>query len=457
MEFEPEVSYTISVNRKKKFTSKADLEKFTREELINRILQIQAHNNQLINLLKKEQVAAAAEKASSSKEDGKPKDQRKFQFPTSYKRHILLKLYYLGWDYQGFITQEHTSNTIEHHLFKSLVKVCLIENRESSNYHRCGRTDKGVSAFSQVISLDIRSKFAPEIQMTEESLANEINYCEALNRVLPANIKCVAWAPFQSPLFSARFDCKFRTYRYFFPRGCMDIDMMKEGCSHLEGVHDFRNLCKMDVANGVVTFVREIKSAKIHLASKSLIDPSYDMLYMELTGSAYLWHQVRCIMAILMLVGQKLESPNVVAQLLDVEKTPCTPQYSMASDVALNLYDVEYKEASDYREGEEFELVNWIYEEVNIRRVLKTLQGQWTISSVQTTMMHEMLSHIQDIYVNHLKMPTFNSQIEILLEGVRSKQYQPLMTRTTCESLENRIAHFAKKRRIEVSKNQEED
>lgn len=92
----------------------------------------------------------------------------------------------------------------EHHLFKSLIKVCLIENRESSNYHRCGRTDKGVSAFSQVISLDIRSKFPPDIQMTEESLANEINYCEALNRVLPANIKCIAWAPLQNALYSAR-------------------------------------------------------------------------------------------------------------------------------------------------------------------------------------------------------------------------------------------------------------
>lgn len=60
-----------------------------------------------------------------------------------------------------------------------------------------------------------------------------------------------------------------------------------------------------------------------------------------------------------------------------------TPQYSLASDVALNLYEVEYKKASDYEAGEEFELVNWIYEEVNLRRVITTLQGQWTISSVQ--------------------------------------------------------------------------
>lgn len=93
-------------------------------------------------------------------------------------------------------------------------------------------------------------------------------------------------------------------------------------------------------------------------------------------------------------------------------------------------------------------------------------------------MMHEMLSHIQRIYENEVKGPKLSNQIEILLEGVRSKQYQPLMTRTRCggldlkkklnllinlrfslfaESLENRIAHFAKKRRIEISKNDEDE
>lgn len=50
-------------------------------------------------------------------------------------------------------------------------------------------------------------------------------------------------------------------------------------------------------------------------------------------------------------------------------------------------------------------------------------------------MMHEMLSHIQSIYENRVKGPKMSNQIEILLEGVRSKQYQPLMTRTRCGKL----------------------
>lgn len=60
-----------------------------------------------------------------------------------------------------------------------------------------------------------------------------------------------------------RFDCKLRTYRYFFPRGDMNIDAMKEACKQLIGIHDYRNFCKMDVANGVVAFIREIKNADI--------------------------------------------------------------------------------------------------------------------------------------------------------------------------------------------------
>ena len=46
--------------------------------------------------------------------------------------------------------QEDTEKTIEAVLFDALLKTRLIESRATSNYHRCGRTDKGVSAFSQV-------------------------------------------------------------------------------------------------------------------------------------------------------------------------------------------------------------------------------------------------------------------------------------------------------------------
>lgn len=65
-------------------------------------------------------------------------------------RRIILRILYFGWDYKGLAVQEDSTKTIEHCLFQALSKSCLIVNRETSNYHRCGRTDKGVSSFGQV-------------------------------------------------------------------------------------------------------------------------------------------------------------------------------------------------------------------------------------------------------------------------------------------------------------------
>lgn len=162
--------------------------------------------------------------------------------------------------------QEDSGNTIEHHLFAALLKSCCIESRESTNYHRCGRTDKGVSSFSQVISLDIRSRLEPENQ---NNLSDELPYCKILNRLLPANIRCIAWSPV--PLnFSARFDCKYRRYKYFFPKGNLDIDAMDKAVKYAIGDYDFRNICKMDVANGVTNFKRTVIDAKVSISDQRM-------------------------------------------------------------------------------------------------------------------------------------------------------------------------------------------
>ena len=76
--------------------------------------------------------------------------------------------------------------------------------------------------------------------------AAEIDYCKMLNSVLPEHIQVVAWAPCARRDFSARFDCVGRTYKYFFPRGGLDLGAMNEAGESLVGEHDFRNFCKMD-------------------------------------------------------------------------------------------------------------------------------------------------------------------------------------------------------------------
>lgn len=52
----------------------------------------------------------------------------------------------------------------------------------------------------------------------------ELPYCKMLNRLLPKSIRIIAWSPVTEG-FSARFNCEFRTYKYWFPRGDLDIDV----------------------------------------------------------------------------------------------------------------------------------------------------------------------------------------------------------------------------------------
>lgn len=78
-----------------------------------------------------------------------------------------------------------------------------------------------------MISIDIRSKFLIGTEQKElDKIEEELDYCGILNRVLPKNIQCVAWMPVRCPMYNARFDCFSRTYRYYFPRGNLNIEVL---------------------------------------------------------------------------------------------------------------------------------------------------------------------------------------------------------------------------------------
>lgn len=365
--------------------------------------------------------------------------------PSRYNtRLIALKFAYLGGRYNGF--EHHTGNTtplptIEEELWKALKKTRLIltqaeeVNWEGCEYSKCGRTDRGVSAFGQVIGIRVRSakpvkregvKAAVEIgedgevkgredgvaladdeDVTEEpkwdAVKDELPYIQLLNRVLPQDIRMLAWCPDPPEDFSARFNCRERRYRYFFsnpayppvpvsqPKGVMgegwlDIPAMQKAAAKYEGLHDFRNFCKIDASKQITNYDRRIFSARVRQvgsddsedAAKERARESYKMTaqpslyYFEVRGSAFLWHQVRHLIAVLFLVGQGYEQPSIVDDLLDPFKVKAKPNYEMASDVPLVLWDcifpdLEKLKGADHVYGERAGKVsyqdgmNWIY------------------------------------------------------------------------------------------------
>ena len=64
--------------------------------------------------------------------------------------------------------------------------------------------------------------------------------------------------------------------------------------------------------------------------------------HIEVIGTAFLWHQVRCIAAVLFLVGLGREPPSIVSDMLDLTKFPRKPQYEMAPEEPLTLWRCVY-------------------------------------------------------------------------------------------------------------------
>ncbi|KAF4507142.1 hypothetical protein G6O67_005810 [Ophiocordyceps sinensis] len=346
------------------------------------------------------------------------KGERKMDPGRYSSRLIALKLAYLGKNYGGFEYSAMSNQpSIEEELWNALTKTHLIfpdDERvvqfECCEYSKGGRTDRGVSAFGQVIGLRVRSNrplptkrvrrdqgvlsteqdavdkpdekaAAEEEEETEtkpfDDVADELCYPGMLNRILPSDIRILAWCPSPPPGFSARFSCRERQYRYFFTQpafapppglsrggggggivktGWLDIEAMRDAAKRFEGQHDFRNFCKLDPSKQITDFTRFIFESDIvevedlHAALPYLQSPEFaapDMgsgphpkvYYFHVRGSAFLWHQIRHMVALLFLVGQGLEAPTLVSELLDVSKNPCRPGHAMANEVPLVLWD----------------------------------------------------------------------------------------------------------------------
>lgn len=467
---------------------------WSQESLVERVehleKQLRAQTNQSVllgRIIHRSAKQTVRYKASSStarrpSPPSRPKNarvNREFD-PSKYTtRLVALKFAYLGQNYNGL--EYHPNNktplpTVEETLWKALNKGRLIfptpdpskqpdeVNWDGCDYSKCGRTDRGVSAFGQVVGVRVRSnrpvdydqddcvgnKVAGHIssdegpdtngmdaQALEASSTNgstssstqssagedasifdpvndEVPYPQVLNRLLPPDIRVLAWCPSPPAGFSARFACKERRYRYFFTQpaftpspsvfgidqpavhgsrhqgrrgGWLNIQAMREAAKKLEGLHDFRNFCKLDASKQIKNFQRRIFFADIEE-----LDPQKGPVgYVDLTefrehqdtlekhvvnetaastgttpkiytftlhGSAFLWHQVRHMVAILFLIGQGLECPHLVDEMLDVENNPLKPQYEMADDAPLVLWDCIFpREGNEKRE----DALEWIH------------------------------------------------------------------------------------------------
>ena len=371
-------------------------EGWTRERLVERLMQLEG----ALHTETPDVAVSVRSDTSPLTSTGQDKDKvpKTFDFSKHPRRKIALKFCYSGWEYSGLAHQIGPTPlpTVENVLFDAMVKAHLVDpatGLDGCGWERCGRTDRGVSAAGQVVSLWIRSQnsslFAnakvdernivtdensqPYDALTPETNTSspgqtmkpqkEIDYLTILNRLLPDTIRVIAWSPVSNS-FSARFSCKYRHYKYFFSSLHLDISRMEAAAAQLLGEHDFRNLCKLDVQRQLTNFKRTILRASITPLADEM-DETNDRVYVfDLVGTAFLYHQVRHIMATLFLVGSGFEHPKIIAELMNVEEgaepthesgevytvVGSKPDYQMADDLPLMLWECGYDESElDWR------------------------------------------------------------------------------------------------------------
>lgn len=285
--------------------------------------------------------------------------------------------------------------------------------------------------------------------LTEKAKLLEIPYVQVLNKLLPPEIRIIAWAAVDQE-FDARFSCLNRTYKYFFPVANVDVDIMNHAAQKFVGTHDFRNFCKMDVANGVVAFERELISCTVQKNNLQSYN-EYEMCELIICGSAFLWHQVRCMVAVLLMIGQKLEKSEVIDWMLDIKQCPRRPQYNMASEVPLVLYDSCYEKLS------------WKHEPGILEVLFKDFQTHWTTPAVKTRMLTSLIGKLNDTAVacitnnsdrsdrvvtwRDIRQPKFHQLRSLVPFQVTTKVHKPLMKRATHESFESKLELVNAKRR----------
>lgn len=161
--------------------------------------------------------------------------------------NIKLIIEYDGKNYAGWQIQKNkpsVQETIEHSLR-------VLFHKDNIKLIGAGRTDSGVHALNQAANF----KIGKDIFSDRFKTLGNLVY--SLNSILPEDIS-VKKASFVNENFHARYSAKKRVYRYLLTAGKrgfnsdkyfrvktkFDIDLAKEYCKFIQGVHSFRTMCK---------------------------------------------------------------------------------------------------------------------------------------------------------------------------------------------------------------------
>jgi len=233
------------------------------------------------------------------------------QLPLEAPRRVLkLTVAYDGTDFHGFAAQPET-RTVEGVLREALARVLRVDELPLVC---AGRTDAGVHAWGQVVSLPGDSDL--DVDLDVERIAH------AVTRQLGPEV-VVRDASLVDGPFDARRDAKWRAYRYtivnrpapdpFLARTAwwipepLDLSLLRLGADPFLGEHDFATFCRKGPPGS--TTMRRVLDA-------NWLDLGDGVLRFDITATAFCWRMVRSIVGTLVDVGLGRIRPGEILGLL---------------------------------------------------------------------------------------------------------------------------------------------
>jgi len=223
-------------------------------------------------------------------------------------RNIKITIEYDGKEFNGWQKQPNKLN-IQGTIEKAIESIVGHEVTVNAS----GRTDAGVHALGQV------ANFKTDSTIPIEKMAIAIN-SRLKKSIVIKNAEEV------NDRFHSRLSCKKKTYRYvinnskqgtaiyrnleYHISNDLDIEKMKQAANFFEGEHDF----KAFKASGTSS------KNSIRMIYKAEVYKKEERIFIELTGSGFLYNMVRIISGTLVEVGLGKIQPQDIPEIINSQK-----------------------------------------------------------------------------------------------------------------------------------------
>ena len=221
-------------------------------------------------------------------------------------RNIKLTIEYDGKEFNGWQKQPNKLN-IQGTIEKAIEQI----TGEEIDLMASGRTDAGVHAIGQVANFKTNSNVPIE------------KFAIAINTNLKKSIRIIK-AEEVDERFHSRLSCKKKTYRYIINNSefssaiyrnlethiapKLDVEKMNHAAKYFEGEHDFKAFKASGTSSK--SSVRTIFKAEVKRMPNNRI-------YIELTGSWFLYNMVRIISGTLVDVGIGKIKPEQISDIIE--------------------------------------------------------------------------------------------------------------------------------------------